>query len=57
MARPIRTPTSRPTEALWWGLLGALAVMGVINVPLQAVATMFLVRATGQCLGHRGRSP
>lgn len=36
-----------PDRGLWWGLLGALAVMGVVNVPLQAVATMILVRARG----------
>jgi hypothetical protein len=34
-------------RGLWWGLLGGLAVMGVINVPLQAIATMILVRARG----------
>jgi hypothetical protein len=32
---------------LWWGLLGVLAVVGVINVPLQAIATMILVRGRG----------
>jgi hypothetical protein len=32
---------------LWWGLLGGLAAMAVVNVPLQALATMFLVRARG----------
>ena len=36
-----------PVRQLWWALLGALAVVGVINVPLQAVATMILVRAQG----------
>ena len=36
-----------PDRALWWGLLGALAVMGVVNVPLQALATMILVQARG----------
>lgn len=36
-----------PDRGLWWGLLGTLAVMGVINVPLQAIATMILVRARG----------
>jgi hypothetical protein len=34
-------------RSLWWGLLGGLATMGVINVPLQALATMYLVRARG----------
>jgi hypothetical protein len=32
---------------LWWGLLGAGAALGVINVPLQALATMLLVRERG----------
>jgi hypothetical protein len=32
---------------LWWGLLGAGATMMVINVPLQALATMVLVRERG----------
>ena len=36
-----------PDRELWWVLLGALAVMAVVNVPLQAVATMILVRARG----------
>ena len=36
-----------PNRELWWGLLGTLTVMGVINVSLQAVATMILVRARG----------
>lgn len=36
-----------PNRDLWWGLLGTLAVVGVINVSLQAVATMILVRARG----------
>ena len=34
-------------RGLWWGLLGGLAVVAVINVPLQAIATMFLVRERG----------
>ncbi|HET7689972.1 MAG TPA: DUF4386 family protein [Nocardioidaceae bacterium] len=32
---------------LWWGLLGVLATLGVINVPLQAIATLTLVRERG----------
>jgi len=32
---------------LWWGLLGALAAMAVVNVPLQALATLLLVRERG----------
>ncbi len=36
-----------PDRGLWWGLLGGLAVVGLINVPLQAIATMLLVRARG----------
>jgi hypothetical protein len=36
-----------PDRELWWGLLGGLVVVGIVNVPLQAVATMFLVRERG----------
>lgn len=36
-----------PVRGLWWGLLGTLAALAVINVPLQAVATMILVRTRG----------
>jgi len=36
-----------PERQLWWGLLGGLSVIGVINVPLQAIATMMLVRRRG----------
>ena len=36
-----------PDRGLWWGLLGALAVAAIVNVPLQAIATMWLVRARG----------
>ena len=36
-----------PDRELWWGLLGVLAVVGLVNVPLQAIATMFLVRERG----------
>ncbi|MFI6096435.1 hypothetical protein ACIA8G_12815 [Lentzea sp. NPDC051213] len=32
---------------LWWGLLTGLAAMQVLNIPLQALATMFLVRRRG----------
>ncbi len=32
---------------LWWTLLTGLAAMQVLNVPLQALATMFLVRRRG----------
>ncbi|MEU0881377.1 hypothetical protein ABZ345_22425 [Lentzea sp. NPDC005914] len=32
---------------LWWSLLTGLAAMAVINVPLQALATMVLVRRRG----------
>lgn len=32
---------------LWWGLLTALGCALVINVPLQAIATMLLVRRRG----------
>ncbi len=36
-----------PDRELWWGLLGGLSVAGVIGVPLQAIATMHLVRGRG----------
>ncbi|GHH28141.1 hypothetical protein [Lentzea cavernae] len=32
---------------LWWGLLTGLAAMQVLNIPLQALATMVLVRRRG----------
>jgi hypothetical protein len=32
---------------LWWGLLGFGAAMAVINIPLQALATLILVRERG----------
>jgi hypothetical protein len=32
---------------LWWGLLTGLAAMQVVNIPLQALAAMFLVRRRG----------
>jgi len=37
----------QPQRALWWGLLVALAVNLVINVPAQALLTVLLVRARG----------
>ena len=36
-----------PDRTLWWGLLGGLAVVGIINITLQAITTMLLVRARG----------
>ena len=36
-----------PVRDLWWGLLGTLTVVGLVNVTLQALATMILVRARG----------
>jgi hypothetical protein len=45
-----------PERGLWWGLLGGLAVVGVINVPLQAIATMILVRARGSVWATVGGS-
>ncbi len=36
-----------PDRSLWWGLLGGLAVAALIGVPLQAIATMHLVRGRG----------
>jgi len=41
---------------LWWGLLGAGATMGVINVPLQALATLLLVRGRGSAFATWGAS-
>ncbi len=41
---------------LWWGLLGGLAVVAVVNVPLQAMATMFLVRERGSVWATVGGS-
>jgi len=32
---------------LWWGLLTGLAALQVLNIPLQALATMVLVRRRG----------
>ena len=45
-----------PDRGLWWGLLGGLAVLAVINVTLQAVATMFLVRGRGSAWATVGGS-
>ncbi|SER80150.1 DUF4386 family protein [Lentzea albida] len=36
-----------PHRALWWTLLTGLAAMQVLNIPLQALATMVLVRRRG----------
>lgn len=45
-----------PDRELWWGLLGGLAVVAVVNVPLQAMATMFLVRERGSAWATIGAS-
>ena len=45
--RHLHVRRHRADRELWWGLLGALAVVGLVNVPLQAIATMFLVRERG----------
>ena len=45
-----------PDRDLWWGLLGVLTVVAVVNVPLQAIATMFLVRARGSVWATVGGS-
>ncbi|GAA0621783.1 hypothetical protein HPO96_28800 [Kribbella sandramycini] len=37
----------QPQRALWWGLLTALAINLVINVPAQALLTVLLVRNRG----------
>ncbi|MEV6235335.1 hypothetical protein [Lentzea sp. NPDC051838] len=34
-------------RGLWWSLLTGLATMAVVNVPFQALATMFLVQGRG----------
>lgn len=44
----------QPHRALWWGLLTALAVNLVINVPAQALLTVLLVRARGAALATAG---
>lgn len=43
-----------PDRGLWWGLLGGLAVAAVIGVPLQAIATMHLVRRRGSVWATAG---
>lgn len=45
-----------PDRELWWGLLGGLAVVAVVNVPLQAMATMVLVRERGSVWATVGGS-
>lgn len=35
------------TRDLWWGLLVSLAILGVVGVPMQALASMVLVRRRG----------
>ena len=45
-----------PDRQLWWGLLGGLSVIGVINVPLQAIATLLLVRGRGSVWATVGGS-
>lgn len=45
-----------PDRGLWWGLLCGLAVVAVVNVTLQAVATMFLVRGRGSVWATVGGS-
>jgi hypothetical protein len=36
-----------PDRDLWWTLLGTIAVIAIVNVSLQALATMMLVRERG----------
>ncbi|QIK67363.1 hypothetical protein G7072_14315 [Nocardioides sp. HDW12B] len=43
-----------PIRDRWWGLLGGLAVVGVVNVTLQALATMLLVRERGSTWATAG---
>lgn len=43
-----------PDRDLWWGLLMTFAVVLVFSVPLQALATMFLVRERGSRLATIG---
>jgi hypothetical protein len=45
-----------PDRELWWGLLGGLSVVAIVNVPLQAMATMFLVRERGSVWATVGGS-
>lgn len=46
----------QPDRGLWWGLLGAIAVLAVVNVTLQALVTMFLVRGRGSSWATVGGS-
>lgn len=41
-------------RTLWWGLLMGLAAMAVVNVPMQALAVMVLVRRRGSRLATTG---
>lgn len=43
-----------PQRALWWGLLVALSVNLVINVPAQALLTVLLVRGRGAAWATTG---
>lgn len=43
-----------PHRDLWWCLLGGLAVAAVLGVPLQAIATMHLVRSRGSVWATAG---
>ena len=45
-----------PDRDLWWGLLGTIAVIALINVTLQAFVTMFLVRGRGSVWATVGGS-
>ena len=45
-----------PDRNLWWGLLGTIAVIALINVTLQAFVTMFLVRGRGSVWATVGGS-
>jgi hypothetical protein len=45
-----------PDRDLWWGLLGTIAVIAFINVTLQALVTMFLVRGRGSVWATVGGS-
>jgi hypothetical protein len=44
----------QPQRALWWGLLVALSVNLIINVPAQALLTVLLVRARGAAWATAG---
>ena len=45
-----------PDRDVWWGLLGTIAVIALINVTLQAFVTMFLVRGRGSVWATVGGS-